>query len=125
MLLQPELGENPEQPKPGIPDCDHQAVLALWRQHMPTNPQPVKWTETRRRHLQARWRELFAEGKATTRDEALAWFAKFFRWLSRSLFLTGRVKPRDNRPAFLAELPWVLTPENFVQCIEGKYHPET
>jgi hypothetical protein len=116
----------PEPETPGIPACDHQAVLALWQQAMPTNPQPAKWTETRRRHLQARWRELFAEGKAKTRDEALAWFGKFFRYLAKSPFLTGRVPARDaNRPPFVAELPWVLSPEHFVQCIEGKYHPET
>ena len=110
---------------PAIPPCDHQAVLELWRRHMPTNPQPSKWTEVRRKHLQARWRELFADGKAKTRDDALAWFSKFFRYLAQSRFLTGRVAPRDpNRPPFFAELPWVLLPENFVQCIEGKYHPE-
>jgi uncharacterized protein YdaU (DUF1376 family) len=120
----PMLPDDPN-PGPGIPPCDHQAVLALWRQHMPTNPQPAKWTQTRAKHLQARWRELFAEGKATDRDTALAWFAKFFRYLAQSRFLTGRVPPREpNRPPFLAELPWVLSPENFVQCIEGKYHPE-
>lgn len=100
-------------------------MLALWREHMPTNPQPAKWTETRRRHLQARWRELFAEGKAHNREEALAWFARFFRYLAKSPFLTGRVKPREpGRPPFFAELGWVLTPEKFVECIEGKFHQE-
>lgn len=93
---------------------------------MPTNPQPAKWTAARAKHLQARWRELFAEGKAHNRDDALAWFARFFRYLAKSRFLTGRVTPREaGRPPFCAELPWVLTPENFVQCIEGKYHQET
>lgn len=120
----PLLPGEPETP--GIPPCDHQAVLALWRQHMPTNPQPAKWTPTRAKHLQARWRELFADGKAATHEAALAWFGKFFRYLAKSKFLTGRVPPREaNRPPFFAELPWVLSPENFVQCIEGKYHPET
>jgi hypothetical protein len=115
-----------EATPPGIPPCDHSGVLALWREFMPTNPQPVKWTDARRKHLQVRWRELFAEGKAHNRDEALAWFGKFFRYLAKSPFLTGRVKPREpGRPSFCAELPWVLTPENFVQCIEGKYHQET
>lgn len=108
-----------------MPPCDHEAILTLWREHMATNPQPVKWTEPRRRHLQARWRELFAEGKAHTAEEALQWFGKFFRYLAKSEFLTGRVTPRDRgRPPFCAELPWVLAPENFVQCIEGKYHQE-
>lgn len=120
----PLLPEDP--PGHAIPPCDHTAVLALWRQHMPANPQPAKWTPTRAKHLQTRWRELFAEGKAHNRDEALAWFAKFFRYLAKSSFLTGRVTPREpGRPPFCAELPWVLSPENFVQCIEGKYHQET
>lgn len=114
-----------DDPTAAIPPCDHQAVLTLWRQHMPTNPQPTKWTDTRRKHLQARWRELFADEKAHDRDEALAWFARFFAYLAKSRFLTGRVTPREpGRPPFTAELPWVLLPENFVQCIEGKYHPE-
>lgn len=111
---------------PGIPPCDHSGVLALWREHLPTNPQPAKWTPARAKALQSRWRELFADGKAHNRDEALAWFARFFRYLAKSPFLTGRVKPREpGRPPFCAELPWVLTAENFVQCIEGKYHQET
>ena len=109
----------------GIPACDHQGVLALWRQHMPTNPQPRVWTNTRRVYLQARWRELFAQGKTHNRDEALAWFARFFRYLSQSAFLTGRGRTAGDRPPFQAELSWVLQPENFAKCIEGKYHPET
>jgi uncharacterized protein YdaU (DUF1376 family) len=110
---------------PAIPPCDHAGVLALWREHMPANPQPEKWTAARARHLQTRWRELFAEGKVHDRTEALAWFARFFRYLAKSRFLTGRVTPREpGRPTFVAELPWVLQPENFVRCIEGKYHQE-
>lgn len=91
---------------------------------LPAHPQPKKWTPTRARHLQARWRELFAEGKAHNREEALQWFAKYFRWVGQSRFLTGRAKPSGDRPPFIAQLDWVLLPDNLANVIEGKYHPE-
>ncbi len=111
-------------PAAPIPNCDHKGVLALWAELMPGNPQPRRWTPTRSGHLQARWRELFAEGKAHNAEEALAWFAKFFRYLAKSRFLTGRAIGSNGRPPFQAQLDWVMRPENFANCIEGKYHQE-
>lgn len=119
----PTVNGKAEHGPPPIPRCDHEAVLAAWREFMPTNPQPVRWTESRRRHLQARWRELFAEGKAHNRDEAIAWFARLFRYARKSAFLTGQVTPRQHdRLPFMAELGWLMQPENFTACIEGRYH---
>lgn len=107
-----------------MPACDHQAVLKLWKALLPAHPQPARWTETRQAHLRARWRELFAEGKAKTHDDALRYFTKFFRFIGESKFLTGRAKVMGDRPPFVAELDWVLRPENFTKCLEGKYHTE-
>jgi uncharacterized protein YdaU (DUF1376 family) len=107
-----------------IPDCDHEAVLRLWKELVPNLPQPEKWTKGRAGHLRARWRELFAEGKARTRDEALQWFAKYFRWIAQSRFLTGRAPARPGKPPFEARLDWVLMPDNLAKVIEGEYHRE-
>ncbi len=122
-----------DKPK-GIPDCDHEGVRKLWATLMPGNPQPEKWTETRASHLRARWRELFTEGQTVkvdgvevriaTQDHALRWFSKYFRFLAKSRFLTGRAKSTPGRPTFVAELDWVLRPENFAKCLEGKYHQD-
>lgn len=120
----PPLLEPEDPDPPGVPPCDHQAVLKLWAQLCQSNPQPKRWTPARQGHLRARWRELFAEGKATTRDEALAWFAKYFRWIAQSRFLTGRAGGTNGKPPFEARLDWVLVPDNLAKVIEGEYHRE-
>jgi hypothetical protein len=70
LLAQPCPRQNDEAPvlalvvdglkaKPRIPDCPHQAVLALWAEVLPAMPQhsPAMWRGTRAKHLQVRWRE--------------------------------------------------------------------
>lgn len=113
-----------EAVKRSIPDCPHQRVLRLWAELLPTLPQPVRWTDTRQGYLRARWKELFADKsqKVTTEEDALRWLAKYFRWIGKSDFLMGRAAARPNKPPFVAELQWVLQPENFTKVLEGKYH---
>jgi hypothetical protein len=102
--------------------CPHVEIIALWGELLPALPQPIAWRGQRVKHLRQRWRELAVEHRWTTRDDGMAFFAKLFRFVGKSKFLTGRVKSRDaDRAPFVAELSWLVRPENFLKVCEGRY----
>jgi len=111
-------------PSGGLPNCDHEKVIALYHQHLPTLRRVEVWNETRKGYLRQRWREV-AEELAKQKDiqvsDILAWFTEFFVHIGTSKFLTGRVNSKDGRP-FIADLEWILKPSNFAKIVEGKYH---
>ena len=108
------------------PDCPHLAVLALWGECLPALPQhnPGMWRGARADHLRARWRETAASDGWVTEEDGLNYFRRLFGYISRSAFLTGRAKSQDGRPPFVAELAWIVCPENWAKVHEGKYHTE-
>jgi hypothetical protein len=119
------VGE-PEPQAKGPPDCPHQAVLALWAEVLPALPQhnPNLWRGARESHLRARWRETAIEKGWHTEAEGLAYLRKLFTYVGQSRFLTGRAPAAQGRPPFVAELSWLVNPENWAKTIEGKYHSE-
>jgi uncharacterized protein YdaU (DUF1376 family) len=111
-------------PSGGLPNCDHDGVIALYHQFLPTLRRVEVWNDTRKGYLRQRWREVAEElskTKKATAQDVLIWFTEFFTHISTSKFLTGRVNSKDGRP-FLADLEWILKPSNFAKIIEGKYH---
>jgi len=112
------------EPESKIPNCEHQKVQDLYHQHLPTLRRVEVWNATRQGYLRQRWREVateLAQTKAIDSNDVLAWWADFFRHISTSKFLTGKVNGKDGR-AFAADLEWILKPSNFAKIIEGKYH---
>jgi uncharacterized protein YdaU (DUF1376 family) len=110
--------------KDGLPDCQHQTVIDLYHQHLPTLRKVEVWNAARQGYLRQRWREVAAElaqEKQVEAQDVLGWWADFFQHIGKSKFLTGKVNSRDGR-AFLADLEWILKPSNFAKIIEGKYH---
>lgn len=99
----------------GPPVCPHKAILDIYHEELPSLRRVRDWTETREAHLRARWRE-------NSERQDLEWWRKFFRYVARSDFLTGRIEPAPGRPTFQADLEWILRPSNFTKIIEGKYH---
>jgi len=111
-------------PSGGLPNCDHEKVIALYHQHLPTLRRVEVWNETRKGYLRQRWREVAEElskEKQVQVSDILAWFTDFFVHIGTSKFLTGRVNSKDGRP-FIADLEWILKPSNFAKIVEGKYH---
>lgn len=107
-----------------LPDCEHNKVIELYHQHLPTLRKVEVWNSVRQGYLRQRWREVAAEISATdpaTSEAILNWWAGFFKHINKSKFLTGKVNSKDGR-AFLADLEWVIKPSNFAKIIEGKYH---
>lgn len=107
--------------KDGLPDCQHQAVIDLYHQHLPTLRKVEVWNAARQGYLRQRWREVAAELPNRTAVDVLTWWAEFFQHIAKSKFLTGRIQHKDGR-AFAADLEWILKPSNFAKIIEGKYH---
>lgn len=119
----PPDGE-PEPAVKKLPECNHQAVIELYHQHLPTMRRVEVWNETRAGYLRQRWREVsteLAQEKNITASDVLNWWAEFFQSVGKSRFLTGRVNGKDGR-AFVADLEWILKPSNFAKIVEGKYH---
>lgn len=118
-----------EAPRPKartVPDCPHQAILALWAEVLPALPQhnPGMWTGTRADHLRARWRETAASKGWESESEGLTYFRRLFGYIGQSAFLTGKAKPAQGKPPFIAELAWVVSPQSWAKVHEGKYHSE-
>ena len=110
--------------EPLMPKCQHEEVIALYHQHLPTLRRVEVWNDTRKGFLRQRWREVAEELSKEKKIEAadiLGWFADFFQHIATSKFLTGRVNDKSGR-AFAADLEWILRPSNFAKIIEGKYH---
>ena len=112
------------EPVDKLPVCQHQPVIDLYHQQLPTLRRVEVWNATRQAYLRQRWREVAAElskDKPTSASAVLDWFNDFFGHIQKSRFLVGKVNSKDGR-AFTADLEWILKPSNFAKIVEGKYH---
>ncbi|WP_018229672.1 hypothetical protein [Methyloversatilis universalis] len=105
-------------PEHRIPDCPHQQIIELYHQALPTGTRVRVWSGARVKHLQARWRE-------DTKRQNVEWWQRFFAYCAQSEFLTGQTQPANGRDPFVVSLDWLVSPQNFAKCIEGKYHRST
>jgi uncharacterized protein YdaU (DUF1376 family) len=112
----------------GIPDCPHEDLIDLYAKHLPSLAQPRKslWRNGKNAPaLRARWRWVMTatheKGErtgtriATTRDEGLAWFEKFFLFVSQSDFLMG------SAGSWACDLGWLANAANFEKVLQGNY----
>lgn len=118
----PSDDEPPKEQK--FPGCNHKAVLSLYHSTLPNLPAIEVWNDLRSGLLRQRWREVcqdLAKQGPVTEEAVLDWWRKFFEFVGKSEFLTGKTLSKDKRP-FLADLEWVIRPTNFAKVVEGKYH---
>ncbi len=111
-------------PNQGLPACPHQAIIGLYAEHLPQLAQPRVWEGNRAKHLQTRWRWVLTAKKpdgvryATDADEALAFFARFFGYVSQSDWLMGR------GGKWSCDLGWLVKADNFAKVLDGNYENE-
>lgn len=106
-----------------LPVCPHVKVLALFREKLPELPQPKPefWEGKPADALRSRWKWLLTAKRtdgtryATDEAEALAWFARFFDYVSASDFLMARSGD------FKCTLQWLVKAENFAKVVQGNY----
>lgn len=116
-----EVGSN--QPTADhLPACPHQEIIKLYAKHLPELPQPRIWEGTRADNLRSRWRWVLTAKKpgggryATDSEGALNFFDRFFGYVARSDFLSGR-----NGKWQGCNLAWLVKAESFAKVIDGQY----
>lgn len=96
------------------PNEFEQQLIAAYHRILDDHPKICDWTRSRRRLLRSRIAERNARGEQADRIE---FWRTFFEHVSDSDFLCGRASDDDPDP-FVADLPWLLRPENFLKVIE-------
>ena len=107
-----------------LPDCPHIELLDLFSKHLPELPQPKPelWEGARAKALAARWKWCLTAKKrngeryATSKAEALDFFERYFGYVAKSDFLTGR----DDRWSG-CDLAWLVKADNFAKVLQGNY----
>lgn len=108
-----------------LPTCPHLAIIDLFAKHLPELPQPKAelWDGARAKNLTARWKWVLTEKRRSTgtphagnKEEALAWFDRFFGYVAQSDFLTGRDGKWQN-----CDLAWLTKADNFAKVLQGNY----
>lgn len=121
-----ELVLTPPEPKEP-PVCPHKRLLALYREKLPELPQPrgELWEGTAGAEAMAqRWKFLLTKSRedgsryATTTQEGLDWFSRFFEAVAQADLLMGR------RSKWRADLAWLMKRENFIKVVQGNYDKE-
>ena len=121
-----EAADQADQPatKQTLPACPHLELLDIFAEQLPELPQPKPelWEGQRAKNLSARWKWCLTAKKrsgaryATTKAEALDFFRRYFGYVGKSDFLTGR----DGRWAG-CDLAWLVKADNFAKVLQGNY----
>ncbi|TWD77471.1 hypothetical protein FB547_1095 [Variovorax beijingensis] len=106
-----------------LPDCPHLRMIDLFAKHLPELPQPRPelWQGKNAEAMRARWKWVMTakrtngERYATTANEALDWFDRFFQNVAGSAFLTGR------NGKWACNLGWLMKADNFTKVVQGNY----
>ena len=107
-----------------LPTCPHETLIDLFSENLPTLPQPKKelWVGKNAEAMRTRWRWVLSAKKksgdryATNRDEAIAWFGRFFAHVAKSEFLSG-----TNGKWTGCDLGWLMKADNFAKVVSGNY----
>ncbi|AIV66228.1 hypothetical protein [Burkholderia pseudomallei] len=105
--------------------CPVDQIVAAYHELMPENPRVKVLHDGRRKAIAARWREASKLdckpfGYSTVEAGLNAWRA-FFTVCAQSEFLTGKAKPKPGYKRFRADIDFLMSPEAFAKCLEGKY----
>ena len=123
---QSEAADQADQPatKQKLPACPHLELLDIFAEKLPELPQPKPelWEGARAKALAARWKWCLTAKKrngeryATSKAEALDFFKRYFGYVGKSDFLTGR----DGRWSG-CDLAWLVKADNFAKVLQGNY----
>ena len=91
-----------------VANCPHEEIIKLYAEHLPMLTQVKVWSDARMKLLKARWRE-------DDKRQSLDWWARMFRYIATSDFLTGKTTD------WQADIEWILNAKNFIKILEGKY----
>ena len=123
---QSEAADQADQPATTqtLPACPPLELLVIFAEKLPELPQPKPelWEGARAKALAARWKWCLTAKKrngeryATSKAEALDFFKRYFGYVGKSDFLTGR----DGRWSG-CDLAWLVKADNFAKVLQGNY----
>jgi hypothetical protein len=114
-LDKPESVSDDAPEKPGPPSCPHQKIIDLYHQILcPPLPKVQRWTESRGKHLKARWVE-------TKESSNIEWWEGYFKLVKKCPWLMGEIEPSSGGKRFVADIDWLINPNNMAKVLEGKY----
>ena len=119
-----EIPDADASPPPSLPSCPHLLLIESFSKLCPElpEPKPELWQGKNADAMRARWKwVLTAKRKngsryASTTEEAVDWFERYFGYVSRSDFLSGR-----NGKWTKCNLGWLVNSENFAKVVQGQY----
>ena len=108
-----------------FPPCPHQKILSLYSKHLGHLPQPRVWDGNRASMLRQRWLQAakpstFSPDGYKTESDGLAWWDSFFAYIANDTKLTKGFE--NGGRVWQADLPWIVTANNFAKIIDGKYN---
>ncbi|MDQ2187193.1 hypothetical protein RBI13_18600 [Alcaligenaceae bacterium A4P071] len=106
--------------------CPVQKIVDLYHCCMPENPRVRVLDDARRKSIGARWKQAARMqtkpfGYSDTSEGLQAW-RRYFEVCAQSDFLTGRVQAQRDKPPFLADIDFLMSPAGFRKTLENKYH---
>jgi uncharacterized protein YdaU (DUF1376 family) len=120
--LSAESVADSETSENGCPNCPISDIVDAYHAILPQLPRVLVRTAVRDGLIRQRWRDVFASGKASGREDGVKLFCEFFEHVAESKFLCGRSESRNGSPPFVADLEWLMRPTNFAKVVEGRYH---
>jgi hypothetical protein len=115
-------GEAGSRKRSPIPNCPHQRLIDLYAQYLPEMPYPAMWEGKNQQAMKARWRWVLTATKrggerhATDEASGIDWFERFFAYVAKSDFLTGRTGKFTT-----CDLGWMMKADNFSKIVSGNY----
>lgn len=117
-----ETGGAGSRTKSPIPNCPHQKLIDLYAKHLPEMPYPAIWEGKNQNAMRSRWRWVLTATKrggerhATDEASGIDWFERFFAYVAKSDFLTGR-----NEKFTSCDLGWLMKADKFSNVVSGNY----
>jgi hypothetical protein len=109
---------------PRIPDCPFEQVIAAYHDILPELPRALVLAKKRKATITGAWRFVFtqprADGspRATTQDEAVAWFREFFEAVRGIGWLMGEGTPRPGHENWKCSIDYLLSERGLTRVIE-------
>ena len=94
-----------------LPPCPYERIKDLYHEVLPELPQIRELSETRKRHIKARWR----------RYPSIDLWRQYFGIVRNFPFLMGMVDTNNGRKPFVADIDYLINEHNWIKIIEGKY----
>ena len=101
----------------GTPPAPVEQIVEMYNTMLPMLSAVTVVNDSRRRAISSRWREVVTAVKLD-REKGLEFFQWFFDMVSKSKFLTGRVKD------WKADIDFLFNASKFPRIVEGTYHKE-